>query len=371
MAKDKKNIKIDNEEETSTNGRKSERDYSGIHYDKPEKIETHNIDGPLIREVEAMSGSLDNQEVTNGSDLNQPDEDPCTAVTAKGTQCTRNAVNKVIPFCWQHARQRLERTLWGTNLDDSTDDLTPQEVVDIVLAALGDDDDSVLPPDVSIDNPLETYDPNEPCPTCGRGPEDDECPVCEENQDAPSDPIEIDDPIILDPIGPIGPIGPIVTDDGPNWLNPQTCPANISTYDLNHLRPDGAVGMYVIDPRWVADGGHNVVKFIGTEGYVTHWFPGELTETTPSNPLIEHFANNQNWPISSEAGSGDAMGSYIKKDDWIFVWDTQTEMWCGRPIKAFYSSQSGNMIQFSTITSFDKTYTQSAGNYVRILIFQK
>lgn len=362
--KKNKNIKIDNAEETATDGRRSERDYSGVHYDDPAMITAKPP------KIQAMSGSIGEPEVDGGQELNQRDN-PCTAVTAKGTQCTRHAINDKIPYCWQHARQRLERTLWGLEIDHDDDDLTPQEVIDIVLAALGDDDESELPPEVTID-PVETYDPNEPCPTCGRGPED-ECPVCEDEPDAPSDPVEIDDPIILDPIGPIGPIGPIVIDDGPNWLNPETCPANISTYDLNHLRPDNAAGMYIIDPQWVADGGHNVVKFTGTnfsEGY-TYWVPGKLVDRSPANPLIEHFSNNNNWPINGSNGDGDAMGSYIKKDDWIFVWDSQEEMWCGRPIKAFWASSSDNVISFSTLESFDKTYTQSAGNHIRIIIFNK
>ncbi len=360
--KKNKNIKIDNAEETATDGRRSERDYSGVHYDDPAMITAKPP------KIQAMSGSIGEPEVDGGQELNQRDN-PCTAVTAKGTQCTRHAINDKIPYCWQHARQRLERTLWGLEIDHDDDDLTPQEVIDIVLAALGDDDESELPPEVTID-PVETYDPNEPCPTCGRGPED-ECPVCEDEPDAPSDPVEIDDPIILDPIGPIGPIGPIVIDDGPNWLNPETCPANISTYDLNHLRPDGAVGMYCIDPRWVRDGGHNVVKFSGTEDYVNHWRPGYLVERHPHNPLVDHFENNQNFPIAAEKGDGDAMGSYIDKDDWIFVWDEQEDMWCGRPIKAYWSTTGGSTIQFSTMDSFDKTYTQAGGNYVRIIIFNK
>ena len=60
--KDKKNIKIDNEDETSTNGRKSERDYSGVYYDDPAMISTKQppkLESPII---EAMSGSLETNE---------------------------------------------------------------------------------------------------------------------------------------------------------------------------------------------------------------------------------------------------------------------------------------------------------------------
>jgi len=356
MVKKKKNIKIDNADETSTDGRKSERDYSGIHYDDPAMISAKQppkLESPVI---EAMSGSLD-----------QTNENGCTATTAKGTPCTRDAVNSKIPFCWQHARQRLERALWGVDLEASDDDLTPTEVIDIVLGALGDDDESVPP----VDNPIVGDD--ETCSICGRPPEDqcdsgDDDEEDEEDQpDAPSDPL---DPIIINPILLPG-NGPILINDGPNWLNPETCPANISTYDLNHLRPEGAVALYCVDPRFVYDGGHNVIKIYGYEGGISHWLPGDLSSTQPDNPLINHFANTQNWPIESEAGDGAAMGSHIGRDDWLFVYDAQDEIWVGRPIHATYSSQSDNQIQISVNTSFGKTYLSATGALVRILIFAK
>ena len=171
--KDKKDkrIKIDNADETATDGRRSERDYSGVHYDDPSMISAipplkiENIESPVI---EAMSGSLETNE--NG----------CTATTAKGTPCTRDSVNSKIPFCWQHARQRLERTLWGVDLEASDDDLTPTEVIDIVLGALGDDDESAPPADYPIVGEDET------CSICGRPPEDQcDSDSGDDDEDAP------------------------------------------------------------------------------------------------------------------------------------------------------------------------------------------
>jgi hypothetical protein len=346
--KDKKNIKIDNEDETSTNGRKSERDYSGVYYDDPAMISTKQppkLESPII---EAMSGSLE----TN--------ESGCLATTGKGTQCTRDSVNNKIPFCWQHARQKLERTLWGVDLETSDDDLTPTEVIDIVLGALGDDDESVPP----VDNPIIGDD--ETCSICGRPPED-QCDSGDDDDDAPSDPL---DPIIINPILLPGSL-PVLVDTGTQWDNPSSCPETISTYDLNHLRPNNSVGMYCVDPRFVYDGGHNVIKIYGYEGGISHWLPGDLSSTQPDNPLINHFATTQNWPIESEAGDGAAMGSHIGRGDWLFVWDAQDEIWVGRPIHATYSSQSDNQIQISVNTSFGKTYLSATGALVRILIFAK
>lgn len=66
----------------------------------------------------------------------------CKAYTAKGTPCTRNAIHDKIPYCWQHARQKLEATLWGLDQekdrdgDVSGDDLTPERVYEIFINAL-------------------------------------------------------------------------------------------------------------------------------------------------------------------------------------------------------------------------------------------
>ena len=61
----------------------------------------------------------------------------CIAFTRDGDQCERDNLNDKIPYCWQHARQRLEKTLWGSDqVEDSGDDLTPEEVYAIVMAAI-------------------------------------------------------------------------------------------------------------------------------------------------------------------------------------------------------------------------------------------
>jgi len=342
--KPNKSIKIDNAEETAPDGRISERDYSGIHYDDSKMTARppsnfNNTDSPTAT---ATSGSLSDE------------ENRCSAVTRKGSPCSREAVNSKVLFCWQHARQRLERTLWGLDVDHDDDDLTPQEVIDIVLAALNGGEDE---PDIIIDP---TPDP-EPDPIID---EDEE----EEGQDDSSNGPSSDLPIMVNPPG-----GPIVSvsSSGPGFWSSDLCPANVSTYELNHLRPDNAVGMYIVDPQWVHNGGHNVVKINGSRQATVYWYPGHLDSTSPNNPLVEHFMNYDNWPVNGNKGDGDACGSYLGRGDWIFVWDSQEEMWCGRKIMNMYANTGEYQIQISTYESFDHTYTQSVGTPVRMIIFEK
>jgi len=290
----------------------------------------------------------------------------CKAYTAKGTPCTRNSIHDKIPYCWQHARQKLEATLWGLDQekdkdgDTNSDDLTPEKVYEIFINALRDqaedeaceddyrqleDEMEALQTELArLTELLEEQDEEEyeedasdenlsaqleECRSRLAEAEEeiaelsrelDDCEAELNDQDLPGydedeDPSEEDSPeggtfpgswVFTNPISVLNPV----------------CPEVVTEEQLMSMEPNGSVAIYVCPdpahsgPYW------NGWKTIQGQSKT-------IALQSGTNHLHTHFYNNQEYTWDELA-----FGCWVKPGDWFFFKNNGDNKWYGNVIKS-------------------------------------
>lgn len=300
----------------------------------------------------------------------------CKAYTAKGTPCTRNSIHDKIPYCWQHARQKLEATLWGLDQekdrdgDANGDDLTPERVYEIFINALRDqaedeaceddyrqleDEMEALQTELArLTELLEEQDDDESLSAqleecrarlaeaeeeiAELNRELDDCEAELNDQDLPGydedeEPSEEDSPEGGTFPGSWVPTNPIFV------LDP-VCPEVVTEEQLMSMEPHGSVAIYVC-PNPSHSGKYiNGNKFIYGESK-------NISTMGSDNHLHTHFYNNQEYTWDELA-----FGCWVKPGDWFFYKNNGDGMWYGNVIK--WTTRE-NSVHRPLVLSFEET----------------
>lgn len=328
----------------------------------------------------------------------------CIAFTRDGDQCERDNLNDKIPYCWQHARQRLEKTLWGSDqVEDSGDDLTPEEVYAIVMAAIRNSNPDYDSSSVTIINENEiNIDIGSAVPPSGcSNPEHDdlrdrinelnylyaqlhdEHARCESDKEALQNSVDSLTSALQEATAALtecrsnladcqesetvhdnggtgaGELPGVVTeeeespdDSGTFWsgvldlpdidpvLTIQQCPEKITESDLSHLKPENSVGMFVCSDDNIRHSG-DYSQDVGKD--ITYV---DLASTNSNNDLSTYFSTAPGMYNAWDKQM--AIGSWVKPGDWFFF-------------KGADGFWYGNVIESATYSQGTTTGTQQLG----------